>query len=75
MEGIYRNIPVNTALSRGFKEIIRTRPKRIRMCLPSLRLRDWEEVKYLVIKPREFYGDVLDFDPEIARNFQERRIS
>ncbi|MGD9908269.1 MAG: patatin-like phospholipase family protein, partial [Mesotoga sp.] len=69
--GIYRNIPVNMALSRGFKEIIIVDlgPKRIRDVLTLTSLKRLEEVKYLVIKPREFYGDVLDFDPEIARNF------
>ncbi|NLT46204.1 MAG: patatin-like phospholipase family protein, partial [Thermotogaceae bacterium] len=29
------------------------------------------EVKHLVIKPREFYGDVLDFDPEVSRDFMK----
>ena len=69
--GIYRNIPVNMALSRGFKEIIIVDlgPKRIRDVLTLTSLKRLEEVKYLVIKPREFYGDVLDFDPDIARNF------
>jgi len=71
--GIYRNIPVNMALGRGFKEIIIVDlgPKRIRDVLTLASLKRLEEVKYLVIKPREFYGDVLDFDPEIARDFMK----
>ncbi|RAM58293.1 alpha/beta hydrolase, partial [Mesotoga sp. SC_4PWL113PWK15] len=71
--GIYRNIPVNMALSRGFKEIIIVDlgPKRIRDLLTLVSLKRLDEVKHLVIKPREFYGDVLDFDPEVSRNFMK----
>jgi NTE family protein len=71
--GIYRNIPVNMALSRGFKEIIIVDlgPKRIRDILTLASLKRLDEVKHLVIKPREFYGDVLDFDPEVSRNFMK----
>ncbi len=71
--GIYRNIPVNMALSRGFKEIIIVDlgPKRIRDILTLVSLKRLDEVKHLVIKPREFYGDVLDFDPEVSRDFMK----
>ena len=71
--GIYRNIPVNMALSRGFKEIIIVDlgPKRIRDILSLVSLKRLDEVKHLVIKPREFYGDVLDFDPEVSRDFMK----
>ncbi|MDD4826156.1 MAG: patatin-like phospholipase family protein [Mesotoga sp.] len=71
--GIYRNIPVNMALGRGFKEIIIVDlgPKRIRDVLTLASLKRLEEVKHLVIKPREFYGDVLDFDPEVSRDFMK----
>jgi len=71
--GIYRNIPVNMALRRGFKEIIIVDlgPKRIRDILTLVSLKRLDEVKHLVIKPREFYGDVLDFDPEVSRDFMK----
>jgi len=71
--GIYRNIPVNMALSRGFKEIIIVDlgPKRIRDILTLVSLKRLDEVKHLVIKPREFYGDVLDFNPEVSRDFMK----
>ena len=71
--GIYRNIPVHMALSRGFKEIIIVDlgPKRIRDILSLVSLKRLDEVKHLVIKPREFYGDVLDFDPEVSRDFMK----
>ena len=69
--GVYRNIPVNMAINKGFKEIIVVDlgPKRLRDMLSLSSLERSEEITQLVITPTENYGDVLDFDPEVSANY------
>lgn len=69
--GMYRNIPVNMALDKNFKEIVVVDlgPKRLKDIFSLASLKRSEEVLQVVISPREFYGDILAFDPEIASNY------
>lgn len=69
--GVYRNIPINMALEKGFEEIVVVDlgPKRLRDVLSLASVKRSKEVFEILLTPEKFYGDVLDFDPELSAKY------
>lgn len=69
--GVYKNIPLDMAKKRGFKNIVIVQIGGKRFAdtvslMASMFTRDFRIIR---IKPRVFYGGPMDFDKEISRKF------
>lgn len=69
--GVYRNIPLDMAKKRGFKNIVVVQigGKRIGDTVSLLASMFTKDFKIVRIKPRVFFGGPMDFDKEISRKF------
>ena len=69
--GVYRNIPLDMAKKKGFKNIVVVEigSKRLADSISLLTSMFSKDFKILRIKPRKMFGGPMDFDREVSRKF------